>query len=298
MGLYKIFKDIFNETMSRHGFFYQGNVFIRITGKDIIQAVTIKPIVGYEITAAIFPLYAPPPLFYGNVDAKKPYWAEDRRLKFNDFIDFPHTKCIIYLDGEEEKKMYSLTPFLNKTEFLNYTVENLQKAAEVMESFYIPQFDKIVDLNSYFDWVNTDIKERSIGSSEIVSANVLVYKSYLDGNYERGNLYIDNCRVENAEFAWKVFGCDKKKFQEQDFAEKFLEHLKHNKDLSQINGLNDKFKKCCEDYEKILNERYKDFFDSEKNNDLSWILDHVNRERLSVYKILKEKYSKLPSISF
>ena len=44
MGLYKIFKDIFNETMSRHGFFYQGNVFIRITGKDIIQAVTIKPI--------------------------------------------------------------------------------------------------------------------------------------------------------------------------------------------------------------------------------------------------------------
>ena len=41
MGLYKIFKDIFYDTMTSRGFVHQKNVFLRING-EVLQAVTIN----------------------------------------------------------------------------------------------------------------------------------------------------------------------------------------------------------------------------------------------------------------
>ena len=57
MGLYQLFKDAFYDVMTRHGFIHQGNAFIRIVGEDIVQAVTIKPLTGYDIDVLIFPAY-------------------------------------------------------------------------------------------------------------------------------------------------------------------------------------------------------------------------------------------------
>lgn len=303
MGLYKIFKDVFYETMTRHGFIHQGNVFIRINGKDIVQAVTIKPIIGYDITAAIFPLYLPCKGFNNKyVLPKKPYWAEDRILSFHGYADFPHVNCSEWIEKGIERRTYSLTPFFNKDEFLSDTIENLQKAAEIMETFYIPQFDKIVDFDSYFEWINIPIKERALRSVEIITAETLVYKSYLDGNFDWGNEYIDNLRIINAEQIWEMLKCykkyDNKKFLEQDFAEDVLRRLKINKSISEFDFLPAKFTRNCEDFEnRVLADRYREFFDSAANNDSSWIIEYLDNNRKRTAEVLKSTYSKLLNIS-
>ena len=258
MGLYKIFKDVFYDTMTRHGFIHQGNVFIRITGEDIVQAVTIKPISSYFITAAIFPMYLPCSNFDESyVDSKKPYWAEDRHLAFHGFVDFPHTQCINRLESDTKKKMFFPTPFFNKENYLSDTIENLKKAVEIMETFYIPQFDKIVDFNSYFEWINTPLQERSfLGGREIITPEALVYKSYIDGNFDFGRAYIDRWSKENAEDNLKQFGSE-------EYASKMIANA------------------------------YKIFYDSATNNDASWIVEHFNNEKRRVKKILRATYSKL-----
>ena len=123
MGLYKIFKDVFYETMTRHDFIHQGNVFFRIKGKDIVQAVTIKPITGYEICVAIFPLCLTSHKGFKefHVLPKKPYWAEDRPLNFYDrYAEFPHVICSSsWIENGVEEKWYSLPPFFNKENYLS-----------------------------------------------------------------------------------------------------------------------------------------------------------------------------------
>lgn len=254
MGLYKIFKDVFYDIMARHGFIHQGNVFIRIVGEDIVQAVTIKPISSYFITAAIFPMYLPCNGFDESyVGSKKPYWAEDKHLTFHGFVDFPHTHIITYLDGDTKKKMFQPTPFFDKENYLSDTIENLKKAAEIMETFYIPQFDKIVDFNSYFEWINTPLQERSfLCGREIITAESLVYKSYIDGNFDFGRAYIK----ENVEENLKILGNE-------------------------------------EYVSRMIANAYKIFYDSANNNDASWIVEHFNTEKCRVKKILRETYSKL-----
>ena len=145
MGLYTIFKTEFNEVMTRHGFIHQGDVFVRILNGQIVQGVTVRPTVSYGVKAAIFPIYEPPYELFEKT-TKKPYWAEEVELTFNEYEGFPHKESIGI-------SMYSLCPYLAKNaENVRQATENLAKAAEIMESTYIPKFDEICDLDSYLEW--------------------------------------------------------------------------------------------------------------------------------------------------
>ena len=267
MGLYQIFKDAAYERMTRHGFIHQSNVFIRILGGEIVQAVTVKPITNYEITAAIFPLCDPPvELFW---DIKKPYWAENIELTFNGFSDFPHTEWV--------GTIRSLSLYLSKDEkYFSYTVENLRKAAELLEEFYIPRFDRIWDIDSYLEWADIGHKDYA-RICRRVGDNSLLYKACSDGNFDWVDEYVERCISQWIKKEFGVYSCI-------DLYSK-----------AEI-GANSKYLAIKEAIDRFKLERKKEFDkiyfykDSEKISDAKTFIE-AQRER--TLDTLKKKYSKL-----
>lgn len=267
MGLYQIFKDAAYERMTRHGFIHQSNVFIRILGGEIVQAVTVKHIAGYEITAAIFPLCDPPTeLFW---DTRKPYWAENISLTFKGFLDFPHTDM---LGLSRTLKLY----FPKDEESSSYTVENLHKVAELLEEFYIPRFDRICDLDSYLEWASGGYEDyariyRRIGDKS------LLYKACSDGNFDWVDGYVEKCISKWLKKEFGVYSCIDSYSKEE---------LESNPKYLAIKESIDKYKV---DYKKEFDKIYcyKD------NGDFAGAKMIVDTERERTLDALRKKYSKL-----
>ncbi len=288
MGLYQLFKDAFYDVMTRHGFIHQGNAFIRIVGEDIVQAVTIKPLTGYDIDVLIFPAYFIPNdkkyYFKNGLKDSKPYWVEDNSLWFKGFVDFPHKARSGNLPNGEA--FYCLDPYLKKREdYVQKTIENLAKAAEVMEEFYIPQFDKIVDFSSYFAWKATDRHKKSVYGDDSFSDVELIYKAYLDGNFSWGKNYLDNLYKDHKEketnritryLAWQETWPEEKKT---------YYHMMKDFDTE--------YKESMDLFIEMTNTTYKKFYESIEKNDTSWIVDYIKEQKEFTYSVLRARYSKL-----
>lgn len=267
MGLYQLFKDVFYETMTAHGFVHQRNAFLRING-DVLQAVTVKPITSYEFTCAVFPIFAAEDLscyFRRGELGSKPYWAEMNSLSFGGYEGFP------FLVRRCQPNM--LEPYMNKEPYLDMTVANLEKAAELMPAMYLDKFDKIRDLDTYLDWYTSPLSGLRVTGH--IPCRVLGCKAYYDGNFEYGRNFIDNMRVvmlqksrEHAEKSRKYI---------ETVASSFDEYL--NEQLAHV--------------EKVISECYDEFFSWEKENDLSWVPAYVENGRERTLSILKLNYSKL-----
>lgn len=298
MGLYKIFKDAFYDVMTRNGFIHQGNVFLRVNGGCILQAVTVKPITGYEVVAAIFPLFdasSHNTYFQSNLDeplGSKPYWAEDITLHFRAGDGFPYaTKYTATpIDGEREFAQYA--PFFNKEPYRSMAIANLQRAAEVMEEEYIPQFNAIYDLDSYLSWltmseINLDI---SRGRRTWVSARLLGCKSYYDGDFTYALHYTDaylKAEIERAEKeVQRSIETDRDEKLRQAIYEASGERTPY---LDYDTELRKKLAGARSGYNYI----YGPLFEWIKNNDVSWVPAYMENETAHAKKLLKDRYSKL-----
>ncbi len=264
MGLYKIFKDIFYDTMTSRGFVHQKNVFLRING-EVLQAVTIKPIVAYDVTCAVFPLFAAKDFSHYFRDSdlgKKPYWAEMFTMRFCGYKDFP---C---LEGG------CLRVFMNKEPFLSRTIANLEKAAELMPQMYLDKFDGVYDLDTFLELFTTDDRSwLSIGGH--LPPRVLGAKAYYDGNFEYGKRFIENMR------AWM-------KQNKKDISETSRRHIE-----ATYPSVDAYFNEQFEHVDKVISEQYKSFYEYEKENDLSWVPSYVENSTKDTLDILKANYSKL-----
>ena len=291
-SLYKLFKEIFNDTMTRHGFVHQGNVFLRINGENIIQAVTVQALIGYEICASICPahdVWEKYSIWEKQLSSKRPYWAEYGRLCFKGFEDFPHKNCIRNSDGSI---YYTLYPYLpKKDDYFKRTVENLEKALEYMENFYIPQFDKIVDFESYFDWITSDWKERSISDFMITSLD-LSYKAYIDGNFDWGRQFLENEHKAYEEETVKSI----KSYIAWQSSDEYLKNQKIYGNTSSKMDYETEYNKRMSHYNRVFSERFGKFIESAEKNDVSWIPDFVKERSETALALLKDKYSKLKKV--
>jgi len=286
MGLYKIFKDEFFDMMKSHGFIHQGNVFFRVLNGEILQAVTVKPIVNYDITMTVFPLFSPNSTFSSIKFASrtKPCWAEAYMLSFNGFADFPH-KNEIY-SGKERRLSYSLYPYLKKMEA--ETVENIRKASEVFEKIYIPQLDKISDFESYINWMLLGTKERQIFNDYYLTDADLVYRSYIDGSFEWGREYIAEQRQKYFERELRLINeYLESSFEEELFRETGIRIPKRVIDPQK------KLDDTMKEFDEKQNNRYCKFYEAERSNDLSWVPEYVKSEKDKTLESLKSMYSKL-----
>ena len=267
MGLYALFKDAAYDVMTRGGFIHQSNVFIRILNDEIVQAVTVKPVVNYEITAAVFPLCDPPKGLFD--DTKQPYWAEDIELTFNGFVDFPHT--------ERMGISRTLPPYYSKdNKYFSYTVENFRKAAELLEMFYMPRFDKICDLDSYLSWMDRGYEDyariyRRIGDKS------LLYKVCADGNFDWVDAYVERCILRWTEKEFGVYT----RVDSLTEAE-----LKLNTKYSAV-------KEAMVQYRERRKKEFDKIFCYKDSNDLSEVKIFIEEQRERTFDILKKKYSKL-----
>ena len=260
MGLYKIFKDIFYDTMTSRGFIHQKNVFLRING-EVLQAVTVKPIASYEITCAVFPLFASKDICGRFRDhnlgenyslGSKPYWAELYSMRFDGYKGFPYRM--------EPYPM--IEAFMNKEPFLSMTVANLEKAAELMPHMYIDRFDGVTDLNTFLDWHMSSDDE--VNPAGFMSCRVLGAKSYYDGNFDYGKKFIEHkCSVKKR-IAIKNSSSMRKPLDES---------------LAEIDDL--------------YSRGYSEFFEYEKKNDLSWVPSYLENGKKETLNILKINYPKL-----
>lgn len=262
MGLYKIFKDIFYDTMTSRGFIHQKNVFLRING-EVLQAVTVKPIVGYEITCAVFPLFASKDLCADFRDhnlgenyslGSKPYWAELYSMRFDGYKGFPYrVEPYPMIEG-----------FMNKEPFLSMTVANLEKAAELMPHMYIDRFDGVTDLNSFLNWYCTPEVVSNVRTHYRLPWRVLCAKAYYDGNFEYGKNYIET-RYNS--------------MRQEVIDNKNGWYISLDENLARI--------------DELFSSSYGDFFEYEKKNDLPWVPSYVENGKKETLNILKINYPKL-----
>ena len=274
MGLYQIFKDAAYERMTRHGFIHQSNVFIRILGGEIVQAVTVKPITSYDVTAAIFPLCQPPvDLFW---EGKKPYFAEQYTVEF-DYSKFPYVICS--QDYQSERKYYSVEPFLGKRqEYVDYTIKNLEKAAEQIEENFIPILDKICDIDSYLDWMQNGCE--GVRHSWWLESPILLHKSCLDGDFEWGNRYVE-----------KYLGTK----YEKDLSSLFKSYkiLPVSDDIWKNDPSFAIIKEEMARRDEIYFHRFKNFYEYRDKNDIDGAKTFIEAQRERTLDTLRKKYSKL-----
>lgn len=292
MGLYKIFRETFNDVMTRHGFVCQGNAFLRIVNGEILQAVTVKALTSYQINLWCSSLYDEMRFFHFEYDSKKPYWIEDfGSLTFNGYKDWPG---VIPLKDPEthEVLLYITEPYFKKNEAP--VIENFKCAAKYMESFYIPQLDQISDINSFLDWVSMDEDVRQVRLHFEPSCSFMCRKAYIDGNFEYGRAYL-NAKKERALREPIIHLQNLVTYRKMLSLEERKKRYGANFEIPDFDA---ELNKLETEYDNEIKLKFPEFIEAEKSNDFTHIREYTDSVRDKNLKAIYAKYPKLLKKTF
>lgn len=183
MTLSSLFHKYFGPTLLEMGFKRRRGAYYRLYNGEMLQGIVLKKTGNYSICYTSFPYWC---FNYVNLNdlhpsMEKDYWIEDKHI-----FEYKGEMFITYFDPENPEE----------------NERCMQMWFEIAQEIIFPYFEEtstIKDyLYSYLDGAAEALErggEKSIASKYIISQYLLLYRSYLDGNFDFAkrfiNIYLD-----------------------------------------------------------------------------------------------------------